>query len=52
MGIYKMDEEPIYTLVFLTSNHDVDTADLFMGGINLQLVVQNEYAYYLATNDE
>ena len=52
IGIYKMDEEPIYTLVFLTSNLDVDTANLFMGGLNLQLVVQNEYAYYLATNDE
>lgn len=52
MGLYEIDEEPVYTLAILTSHLDFDQANLFMGSINLQLAVQGEYTYYLATFDK
>lgn len=52
IGIYEINEEPVYTLTILTSQLDFEQANLFIGSINLQLAIQAEYEYYLTTYEE
>lgn len=47
IGIYEIDDQPIYSLVILSENLDDEQANEFLGSVNLQLIARAQYYDYL-----